>query len=134
MAMPPDKLADGDAALSPERVDAFVRLLGQNQRRIFLYVMSLVPNWNDAEEIIQGLAAPWTYIATGQAFDDEMRERIAEHRRRRGDGWHTIEAPLDLSGALAEAADTPVLVDCLTLWLSNLMLSEHDVAAAVAGR
>src|SRR3974390_1738112 len=53
MAMPPDKLADGEAALSPEQVDAFVRLLGQNQRRVFLYVMSLVPNWNDAEEIIQ---------------------------------------------------------------------------------
>jgi len=63
---------------------------------------------------IQALAPPWIYIATGQAFDDEMCERIAEHRRRRGDDWRAIEAPLDLAGALAEAGSTPVLVDCLT--------------------
>ena len=75
---------------------------------------------------------PWTYIATGQAFDDEMRERIAEHRRRRGDGWRTIEAPIDLPAALAEAGDTPVLVDCLTLWLTNLMLGGHGVPAAAS--
>jgi adenosyl cobinamide kinase/adenosyl cobinamide phosphate guanylyltransferase len=78
------------------------------------------------------LPPPWTYIATGQAFDDEMRARIAEHRRRRGEGWRTIEAPLDLAGALAEARDTPVLVDCLTLWLSNLMLGDHGLAAAAS--
>ena len=59
-----------------------------------------------------------------------MRERIAEHRRRRGAGWRTIEAPLDLTGALAEVGDTPVLVDCLTLWLSNLMLGDGVAAAA----
>jgi len=47
------KAEAGPASVSPETVDAFVRLLGQNQRRIFLYVMSMVPNWNDAEEIIQ---------------------------------------------------------------------------------
>jgi adenosyl cobinamide kinase/adenosyl cobinamide phosphate guanylyltransferase len=85
-----------------------------------------------AEAIIQALAPPWTYIATGQAFDDEMRERIAEHRRRRGDGWRTIEAPTDLAAALAEAGDAPVLIDCLTLWLTNLMLGNHGVAAAVS--
>jgi len=61
-----------------------------------------------------------------------MRNRIAEHRRRRGDGWRTIEAPLELAGALTEAGGTPVLVDCLTLWLSNLMLGDHDVPTATA--
>ncbi len=85
-----------------------------------------------AEQIMLTQPAPWTYIATGQAFDDEMRERIAEHRRRRGEGWVTIEAPVDLAGALAQAADTPVLIDCLTLWLTNLMLGEHDIPAALA--
>jgi len=85
-----------------------------------------------AEEIVQALAPPWTYIATAQAFDDEMRERIAEHRSRRGDGWRTVEAPIDLAAALVEAGDTPVLVDCLTLWLTNLMLGDHDVAAAAS--
>lgn len=85
-----------------------------------------------AEEIIQALPPPWTYIATAEAFDEEMRERIGEHRRRRGDGWRNIEAPIDLAGALAQAGDTPVLVDCLTLWLSNLMLGDHDLAAATS--
>ena len=74
--------------------------------------------------------APWIYIATAQALDDEMHDRIAEHRRRRGDGWRTVEAPIDLAGALRAHGETPVLVDCLTLWLTNMMLDDHDIAAA----
>ncbi|MHA6684736.1 bifunctional adenosylcobinamide kinase/adenosylcobinamide-phosphate guanylyltransferase [Mesorhizobium sp. A556] len=75
-------------------------------------------------------AAPWTYIATADAYDDEMRERIAMHRSQRGDGWATAEAPLNLVGALdAVPVGQPVLVDCLTLWLTNHMLADHDVAA-----
>ena len=72
-------------------------------------------------------------IATAQAFDSEMAERIARHREDRGAAWTTLEAPLDLAGALAGlGADDVVVVDCLTLWLSNLMLDERDVAAAAA--
>jgi adenosylcobinamide kinase/adenosylcobinamide-phosphate guanylyltransferase len=82
-----------------------------------------------AEGLIGALPSPWTYIATAQAFDQEMRERIAEHRRRRDGRWITLEAPLDLAGALA-ATKGPVLVDCLTLWLTNLMLAEADREAA----
>ena len=86
-----------------------------------------------AERLITQFPAPWTYIATAQAYDDEMRERISIHVGRRGDGWHTIDAPLDLVGALASLPDgAPVLVDCLTLWLTNHMLAEHDVAAECA--
>lgn len=84
-----------------------------------------------AEGLVAALPPPWTYIATAQAFDAEMRERIAEHRRRRDARWATLEAPLDLAGALA-AAQGPVLVDCLTLWLTNLMLAEVDRDAAFA--
>ncbi|WP_168074896.1 bifunctional adenosylcobinamide kinase/adenosylcobinamide-phosphate guanylyltransferase [Caulobacter sp. SSI4214] len=70
-------------------------------------------------------------IATGQAFDDEMAERIARHQADRGDSWMTVEAPLDLSAALAALpADGVAVVDCLTLWLSNLMLADQDVATA----
>jgi adenosylcobinamide kinase/adenosylcobinamide-phosphate guanylyltransferase len=65
-------------------------------------------------------------IVTGQAFDDEMRARIAQHRRDRGDAWRTVEAPLDLPQALGRPhEDDVVVVDCLTLWLSNLMLAER---------
>jgi adenosylcobinamide kinase/adenosylcobinamide-phosphate guanylyltransferase len=72
------------------------------------------------------------YLATAQAFDDEMRERIARHRADRGPRWRTIECTIDLPEAIArEASDNRVLlVDCLTLWTSNLLLAEHDFAAA----
>jgi adenosylcobinamide kinase/adenosylcobinamide-phosphate guanylyltransferase len=74
-----------------------------------------------------------TMIATAQAFDAEMVDRIARHRQDRDDAWATLEAPLDIAGALRglDAGDV-VVVDCLTLWLSNLMLDEQDVASAVA--
>lgn len=72
-------------------------------------------------------------VATAQAFDSEMVERIDRHRRDRGPAWTTVEAPLDLAGALGGlGAGDVVVVDCLTLWLSNLMLDDRDVAAAVA--
>ncbi|MEI9428045.1 bifunctional adenosylcobinamide kinase/adenosylcobinamide-phosphate guanylyltransferase [Mesorhizobium sp. Cs1299R1N3] len=81
-----------------------------------------------AETLVTALPSSWAYIATAQAYDDEMHERIALHRSRRGEGWSTIDAPLDLAEALeALPDDQPVLVDCLTLWLTNHMLADHDV-------
>lgn len=72
-------------------------------------------------------------VATAQAFDSEMAERIARHRDDRGSAWTTVEAPLDLADALdGLGADDVVVVDCLTLWLSNLMLDDRDVGAAAA--
>jgi adenosylcobinamide kinase/adenosylcobinamide-phosphate guanylyltransferase len=84
-----------------------------------------------AESLIEGAAACGCYLATAEARDDEMRQRIADHRARRGPRWTTIEEALALVPALAAAArpDRPVLVECLTLWLSNLMLAGRDVAA-----
>jgi adenosylcobinamide kinase / adenosylcobinamide-phosphate guanylyltransferase len=72
------------------------------------------------------------YIATAEAWDDEMRARIAVHRDRRvGQGWLDVEAPLDLVDAITEKAaeDRVLLIDCLTLWLANLMAAERDIDA-----
>jgi adenosylcobinamide kinase/adenosylcobinamide-phosphate guanylyltransferase len=85
-----------------------------------------------AEGLITALPGPWIYVATAEARDREMAERIATHRARRGTGWTTIEAPRDLAGALAAHGKTPVLVDCLTLWLSNVLLADADVDAEIA--
>ncbi|MDZ7603869.1 MAG: bifunctional adenosylcobinamide kinase/adenosylcobinamide-phosphate guanylyltransferase [Hoeflea sp.] len=85
-----------------------------------------------AEALVESAAPTRLYIATGQAWDEEMRDRIASHQSRRGQGWETIEAPLDLARALSDHSrgDRPILVDCLTLWVTNLMLGEHDIARA----
>ena len=73
-----------------------------------------------AEQAVMASPSPWIYVATAEPFDDEMKARIAEHRSRRGGQWQTVEAPLDLAGAIASApAAAAVLVDCLTLWLST---------------
>ena len=85
-----------------------------------------------AEAMLTARAGPWLYLATAQAFDDEMRARIAAHRDRRQDGWTTREVPLDLAAAIA-AAEHAALVDCLTLWLTNVILAERDVTAEVDG-
>jgi adenosylcobinamide kinase/adenosylcobinamide-phosphate guanylyltransferase len=86
-----------------------------------------------AETLVATHPAPWTYVATAQAFDEEMAERIAMHRARRQEGWLTVDAPLDLAGALSALPEgRPVLVDCLTLWLSNHLLAEHDLDAVSA--
>jgi adenosylcobinamide kinase/adenosylcobinamide-phosphate guanylyltransferase len=86
-----------------------------------------------AEGLITALppiwTAPWNYIATAEPGDAEMTERIASHRARRGASWRTIEAPRDLVGSLQSASAAPALVDCLTLWLSNLMLAGVDLDA-----
>jgi adenosylcobinamide kinase/adenosylcobinamide-phosphate guanylyltransferase len=85
-----------------------------------------------AESLITARAPPWIYIATAQAGDDEMARRIAAHRARRNAGWQTIEAPHDLAGALETAsAHAPLLVDCMTLWLTNRMLAEADLDAEI---
>ena len=87
-----------------------------------------------AESMVTAYPAPWTYIATAQALDGEMQERIAEHRARRDDGWETLDVPFELAGALSSVeTGRPVLIDCLTLWLTNVMLADRDVEAEIRG-
>jgi adenosylcobinamide kinase / adenosylcobinamide-phosphate guanylyltransferase len=80
-----------------------------------------------AEKLIAALPPPWIYLATAEAGDAEMAERIARHRARRGADWCTIEAPHNLERVLTDCRGEPVLVDCLTLWLSNLMLADTTI-------
>ena len=88
-----------------------------------------------AERIVLQAGGAPVYIATAQAWDDEMCARIAQHRAERdGQGWETREAPLDLAGALADFdPGRPVLIDCLTLWLTSHLLAEHAIDAQVDG-
>ena len=88
-----------------------------------------------AERLVESAAACGTYCATAEAGDPEMAERIAAHRARRCAFWRTVESPLALARAVtAETAlDRPLLVDCLTLWLSNLLLAGMAVEKEVSG-
>ena len=87
-----------------------------------------------AERLVDDSDLAPVYLATATAGDDEMRLRIDHHRARRGPHWHTVEEPLDLVGALCRerARERAVLVDCLTLWLSNLMHAGRDPATESA--
>ena len=86
-----------------------------------------------AERMTLALGSPAIYIATAEAHDAEMTERIARHRARRGPEWHTISEPTKLVQALQDSdGDAPRLVDCLTLWLSNLMLADRPIEAEMS--
>ncbi len=88
-----------------------------------------------AEALVEAQPGVCLYLATAEAKDAEMAARIRRHRARRGPRWETLEEPLDLAAVLNRAArpDGAVLVDCLTLWLSNLLGAERDVMAETGG-
>lgn len=87
-----------------------------------------------AERLVVGSRRARRYIATAEAWDDEMRTRIAQHRRDRAGDWITVEAPLNLPAALAAVSvDEVVLIDCATLWLTNHLLAEHDLVVETEG-
>jgi adenosylcobinamide kinase / adenosylcobinamide-phosphate guanylyltransferase len=81
-----------------------------------------------AESLIEAEPPPWIYVATAEARDAEMADRIALHRARRDRRWQTVEAPHDLPPALAALPrEAAVLIDCLTLWLANRLLADADL-------
>lgn len=88
-----------------------------------------------AQARAEALDGELVFVATAQAFDDEMTARIARHRNDRGPRWRTVETPVDLATIIAAEAGPGhvVLVDCLTLWVSNLLLGGHDGDVAFAG-
>ncbi len=85
-----------------------------------------------AETLVTATGRPRVYVATAQAYDFEMETKIARHRAQRGPDWRTVEEPLDMAAALATmTAGEIVLIDCASLWLTNHLLAEHDLDAAV---
>jgi adenosylcobinamide kinase/adenosylcobinamide-phosphate guanylyltransferase len=84
-----------------------------------------------ALEYARRTGEPRAFIATAQALDDEMRDRVAAHQQERGPDFHTIEEPLNLAGALSDRYCATV-VDCLTLWISNLLFAGRDVVGEAA--
>lgn len=83
-----------------------------------------------SEKLVNAAAAPKVYVATAQAFDAEMSQKIARHKVQRGDGWTTIEEPIEIASILVEQeTDSVVLLDCATLWLTNVLLADEDEVA-----
>lgn len=87
-----------------------------------------------AEQLLDREPRNRVYLATAEILDDEMADRVRHHRTQRGDAWRTVEAPLDIAAVLTETTDKgdAVLVDCLTLWLSNLMGAQRDIEVETA--
>ena len=82
-----------------------------------------------AEKFVKSQPGPHVYLATAQALDNEMRLKVLKHRANRGSAWKTVEAPLDLDGALAKIPrEGAVLLDCATFWLSNHILAESNIS------
>lgn len=82
-----------------------------------------------AESLIRKVGLEPVYLATAQAFDKEMRRKIDDHIARRGDGWLTHEAPTDLTTTLNRlTTDQACLLDCATMWLTNHLMAESDIA------
>lgn len=82
-----------------------------------------------AETLITHFPAPYIYLATAEVLDEEMHQRVLKHQERRGADWQTVETPLDLTGTLRnlQGVKRAVLLDCLTLWLSNLLLHGNSI-------
>lgn len=89
-----------------------------------------------ALKLADGMEGTKTYIATAQAYDAEMQERIRNHKDERGQEWHTFEEPLEVSATIKNAGSGVALVDCVTLWLTNLMgaeLKDSEIISKAAG-
>jgi len=89
-----------------------------------------------AEKTVQEFGGPLGYLATARTLDSEMDERVRRHRERRGGEWNTIEEPIHLSQTLVrcDGQYRAILVDCVTLWLSNLLFEYEDGAEPVENR
>lgn len=87
-----------------------------------------------AEYLVRSHGGARTYLATAQALDAEMKEKIARHRMKRGTGWTTIEAPVEVGPVISEMKSGHILLmDCATMWLTNVLLGGHDPVKSETG-
>lgn len=89
-----------------------------------------------ALKLADGMEGTKTYIATAQAYDAEMQERIRNHKDERGQEWHTFEEPLEVAATIKKTESGVALLDCVTLWLTNLMgaeLKDSEIISKAAG-
>jgi adenosylcobinamide kinase/adenosylcobinamide-phosphate guanylyltransferase len=84
-----------------------------------------------ALEKARAIEGPRTFIATAEPCDEEMTARIEHHRDARGEDFATIEAPIDLAQAIARIGSGVLIVDCLTIWLANVMHANKDIVATI---
>jgi adenosylcobinamide kinase/adenosylcobinamide-phosphate guanylyltransferase len=100
-------------------------LMNKNKKIIFITGGARSGKSRFAQGLAQGFSGPKAYLATAQALDEEMAERIRQHKMSRPPDWHTLEEPLRLTDCLREqgARFHVILLDCLTLWLSNILLA-----------
>lgn len=119
-----DSIPDATAAIRGKELPPVTLVLGGARSGKSAFAASLI------EARPGRTAKAGLYLATAEAGDPEMAERIRRHRERRGRGWTTLEEPVRLVEALVAHArpEEPILVDCLTLWLSNLMAAGSDIA------
>ena len=86
-----------------------------------------------AEQLADSKGATKLYIATAQVFDEEMAAKVSLHQDRRGPDWNTLEAPFDIAGALSKPTADVVLVDCLSMWLTNCIFDDADIGKLTDG-
>jgi adenosylcobinamide kinase/adenosylcobinamide-phosphate guanylyltransferase len=126
----------GRRSVLPERVDALPSAASATRLPRVCLVLGGARSGKSryAESLVEGAAARALYLATAEALDGEMAERIGRHRARRGALWQTIEEPLALVDRLSRESrvDRPILVDCLTLWLANLLQAGRAVDGEIA--
>lgn len=92
------------------------------------FILGGARSGKSARALVLAAASPKVFVATAQALDDEMADRIARHQQERGAEWDLIEEPLDLVGVISGTRHGVLVIDCLTLWLSNLIHHDRDLA------
>jgi len=124
---------DAFSRYAQERNRSFLRIKNLSAPVTFILGGAASGKSKFAEDLCFKAAKPKSYVATSQVFDDEMKAKVAAHLRQRGTDWTTYEEPLEAAKLLHQLPSNHVcLLDCATMWLTNHLLADHDLAQAQA--